>query len=325
MSETTTTRPKLLLTRKFPDDVDARAARDYDARLNADDIDYTQEDVGALSDGMDGILCSTTNDLGAAGIGLLADSVRILATFSVGIDHIDLAAAKARGIVVTNTPGVMAEATADIAMLLLLTAARRSWEGTAMVREDRWAGWAPTQLMGVHLGGKRLGILGMGRIGRAMARRARPFGLEIHYHNRGRLDATAEDGAIYHETADDLLRVSDFLSFHCPMTPALAKFLNAERIELLPQGAVVVNTARGGVIDDEALIQALKTKRIAAAGLDVYDGEPDLNKGYREVANAFLLPHQGSGTVETRNAMGFKALDNLDAFFSGKEPPDRVA
>jgi len=318
-------KPKLLLTRKFPDDVDARAARDYDAHLNPEDTLYSPEDVGALSEGMDGILCSSTNKLDARGIGLLAPSVKILATFSVGIEHIDLDAAKGRGIAVTNTPDVLTDSTADVAMLLLLTAARRSWEGTSMVREGRWKGWTPTQLLGVHLGGKRLGILGMGRIGRAVARRAKPFGLEVHYHNRNRLDPALEDGAIYHDTAEDLLRVSDFLSFHCAMTPDLVKFLNAERIALLPPGAVVVNTARGGVIDDAALIAALKSKRVAAAGLDVFDGEPNLNPGYLEVPNAFLLPHMGSANVETRNAMGFKALDNLDAFFAGREPPDRVA
>ena len=325
MSETETARPKLFLTRKFPDDVDARAASDYDAALNPDDIDYTPEQVGEKSRGMDGVMCSTTNMFDAKGIGLLAESVRILATFSVGVDHFDLEAAKARGIVVTNTPGVMVEATADIAMLLMLTAARRSWEGTSMVREGRWEGWAPTQLMGMHLGGKRLGILGMGRIGQAVARRAGPFGLTVHYHNRNRLAPELEDGAEFHHTAEDLLRVSDFLSIHTPMTPDLMKFLNSERIGLLPEGAVVVNTSRGAVIDDEALIEALKSGRLAAAGLDVFDGEPDLHKGYRELDNAFLLPHQGSGTVETRTAMGFMALDNLDAFFSGTEPPNRVA
>jgi len=319
-----TARPKILLTRHFPPDVDARAARDYDATLNPDDVNYTAEEVGDKSQGMDGVMCSTTNKFTADAIGLLAPSVRILATFSVGIDHIDLDAAKARNIVVTNTPGAMVDATADIAMLLLLTAARRSWEGTSMVREGRWKGWAPTQLLGVHVGGKRLGILGMGRIGRAVARRARPFGLEIHYHNRNRLAPQLEDGAQYHETAEGLLKVSDFLSIHAEMTPELAGFLNAERIALLPDRAVVVNTARGAVVVDEALIGALKSGRVFAAGLDVFMGEPNIDPRYREVENAFLLPHMGSANVETRNAMGFQALDNLDAFFAGREPPDRV-
>jgi lactate dehydrogenase-like 2-hydroxyacid dehydrogenase len=319
------TKKKLLLTRKFPDAVDARAARDYDAVLNPTDTRYPPEEIGRLSQGMDGLLCSSTNNLNAAGIAVLAPSVRILATFSVGIEHIDLAAAKKRGIVVANTPDVLTDATADIAMLLILTAARRIWEGAAMLREGRWTGWTPTQLMGVHLGGKRLGILGMGRIGQATARRARPFGMAIHYHNRARLAPDQEEGAVYHATPEELLKVADVLSIHAPLTPATKKFLNAERIGLMPRGAIVVNTARGGIVDDEALIRALTSGRLAAAGLDVFEGEPDLNKGYLGLVNAFLTPHQGSGTLETRNAMGFKALDNLDAFFAGKEPPDRVA
>lgn len=325
MSKTAKKLANLLVTRKLPDAVEARAARDYRAQLNPKDKNYTAEDLAELSQGMDGLLIASTNRMTADAIEGLAKGVRVIATFSVGIEHIDLAAAKKRAIVVTNTPDVLTDATADQTMLLLLAAARRAWEGTAMVREGRWVGWSPIQLMGVHPGGKRLGILGMGRIGQAVARRARPFGMEIHYHNRKRLPKAQEDGAIFHATAEDLLKVSDFLSFHCPLTPETKKFLNAERIKLLPKGAVVVNTARGGVIDDEALIAALKSRRLAAAGLDVFEGEPKLNPGYLKLDNAFLTPHQGSGTVETRNAMGFRALDNLDAFFAGKAPPDRVA
>ena len=325
MNDTKRKLANLLVTRKLPDAVEARAARDYRAQLHPQDKNYTAEDLAELSQGMDALLIASTNKMTAAAIEGLANSVRIVATFSVGIEHIDLKAATKRAIVVTNTPDVLTDATADQTMLLLLAAARRAWEGTAMVREGRWVGWSPIQLMGVHPGGKRLGILGMGRIGQAVARRARPFGMEIHYHNRKRLPKEQEQGAIFHATAEDLLKASDFLSFHCPLTPETKKFLNAERIKLLPKGAVVVNTARGGVIDDEALIAALKSRRLAAAGLDVFEGEPKLNPGYLKLENAFLTPHQGSGTVETRNAMGFRALDNLDAFFAGKAPPDRVA
>ncbi len=185
--------------------------------------------------------------------------------------------------------------------------------------------WGPTLFMGQDIHDATLGLVGLGRIGQALARRAGPFGLTVHYHNRNRLAPELEAGAEFHNTAEDLLRVSDFLSIHTPMTPDLMKFLNSERIGLLPEGAVVVNTSRGAVIDDEALIEALKSGRLAAAGLDVFDGEPDLHKGYLELDNVFLLPHQGSGTVETRTAMGLMALDNLDAFFSGQEPPNRVA
>ncbi|MGH6661819.1 MAG: 2-hydroxyacid dehydrogenase [Rhodospirillales bacterium] len=325
MNDTKRKLANILLTRKLPDAVEARAARDYRAQLNPKDKNYTAEDLAELSQGMDGLLIASTNKLTADAIAGLATSVRIMATFSVGIEHIDLKAATKRAIVVTNTPDVLTDATADLTMLLLLAAARRAWEGTAMVREGRWVGWSPIQLMGVHPGGKRLGILGMGRIGQAVARRARPFGMEIHYHNRKRLPKEQEQGAIFHATPEDLLKASDFLSFHCPLTPETKKFLNTERIKLMPKGAVVVNTARGGVIDDEALIAALKSRRLAAAGLDVFEGEPKLNPGYLKLENAFLTPHQGSGTVETRNAMGFRALDNLDAFFAGKAPPDRVA
>jgi lactate dehydrogenase-like 2-hydroxyacid dehydrogenase len=325
MSETKKKRANLLVTRKLPDAVEARAAGDYRAQLNSKDQNYTADDLAELSRGMDGLLIASTNRMTADAIAGLAKSVRIMATFSVGIEHVDLKAAKARNIVVTNTPDVLTDATADLTMLLLLAAARRVTEGTAMVREGRWLGWAPTQLMGVQPGGKRLGILGMGRIGQAVAKRARPFGMEVHYHNRKRLPKNQEDGAVFHQTAEELLKVSDFLSFHCPLTPETMKFLDARRIALLPKGAIVVNTARGGVIDDEALIAALKSGRLAAAGLDVFEGEPKLNPGYLKLANAFLTPHQGSGTIETRNAMGFRALDNLDAFFAGDAPPDRVA
>ena len=325
MSDASKAKKKILLTRKFPDAVEARALRDYLAKPNPSDVNYAGDELARLSRGMDGILASPTNKMTADVIGALAPTVKIMATFSVGTDHIDLAAAKKRGLVVTNTPDVLTDSTADIAMLLMLAAARRAWEGASMLHAGRWTGWTPTQLMGTHLGGRRLGILGMGRIGQAVARRARPFGMAIHYHNRKRLSKDQEEGAIYHATAEDLLKVSDFLSLHCPMTPELRKFLNAERIELMPKGAIVVNTARGGIVDDKALIAALKSGRLAAAGLDVFEGEPDLDKGYLGLANAFLTPHQGSGTVETRNAMGFKALDNLDAFFAGKTPRDRVA
>ena len=317
-------RPVLVLTRRLPDAVEARAARDYDARLNPEDKALSGTDIAARAQGADGVLCSAGDRLDADAIKALPDSVRVLATFSVGTDHIDLSAAKARGLVVTNTPDVLTDATADIALLLMLGAARRASEGERMIRADAWTGWTPTQLLGIHLGGKRLGIIGMGRIGQAVARRARAFGMTIHYSNRKRLPAELEQGAIFHADPEAMLAVSDVLSLHFPATPETRHWLNAARIERLPPRAVVVNTARGSVVDDEALIAALKSGRIAAAGLDVFENEPNLHPGYRGLENAFLLPHLGSATVETRNAMGFKALDNLDAFFAGAEPPDRV-
>ncbi len=317
-------RPVLVLTRRLPDAVEARAVRDYDARLNPEDKALSGTDIAARAQGADGVLCSAGDRLDADAIKALPDSVRVLATFSVGTDHIDLSAAKARGLVVTNTPDVLTDATADIALLLMLGAARRASEGERMIRADAWTGWTPTQLLGIHLGGKRLGIIGMGRIGQAVARRARAFGMTIHYSNRKRLPMELEEGAIFHADPEAMLAVSDVLSLHFPATPETRHWLNAARIERLPPRAVVVNTARGTVVDDEALIAALRSGRIAAAGLDVFENEPNLHPGYRGLENAFLLPHLGSATVETRNAMGFKALDNLDAFFAGAEPPDRV-
>ncbi|UEM05123.1 D-glycerate dehydrogenase [Skermanella rosea] len=319
-----TTRPVLLLTRRYPDAVMARAGRDYRILPNEDDHPYGVEEMARRADGADALLVCAVDPVPAALIRALPDSVRMIATFSVGTDHIDLAAAKERGIAVSNTPGVLTDATADIAFLLLLGAARRAAEGERMIREGRWDGWAPTQLIGTHVTGKRLAILGMGRIGQAMARRARGFDMEIHYHNRRRLPAAEEAGAVYHADADEMLSVADFLSIHSPATPETRHWLNAERIARLPDGAVVVNTARGTLVDDEALIAALRSGKLAAAGLDVFENEPKLHPGYAGLPNTFLLPHMGSATDRTRDAMGFTALDNLDAFFAGKEPPNRV-
>ncbi|MGE5201606.1 MAG: 2-hydroxyacid dehydrogenase [Acidobacteriota bacterium] len=318
-------KPTILVTRKLPEAVEARASRDYRARLNSDDAALDGEQLARAAAKADGVLCTTTDRLDAATIGKLPESVRILATFSVGFEHIDLKAARARGLVVTNTPDVLTDATADVAMLLMLGAARRASEGERLIRANAWTGWAPTHLLGSHVSGKRLGILGMGRIGRAVAHRARAFGMVVHYHNRQQLSPEAEQGAFFHETPESLLPSSDILSIHCPLTPETRHFVDARRIELLPLGAIVVNTARGGIVKDDDLIAALRSGRLAAAGLDVFDGEPQLHPGYRGLPNTFLLPHLGSATRETREAMGFRALDNLDAFFAGQAPRDRIA
>jgi lactate dehydrogenase-like 2-hydroxyacid dehydrogenase len=320
----TEAKPSLLITRKVPDAVTARAQRDYDCRINEEDTLLDANALVARARGCDALLVSPTEKMTRDVLMRLPDSVQIIATFSVGYEHIDLEAARDRGMRVTNTPDVLTDATADVAMLLLLAAARRAHEGERMVREDRWHGWKITEMLGVHVSGKRLGILGMGRIGRAVARRARGFDMELHYSNRSRLGPELECGATFHADPEDLLRVSDFLSIHCPASPQTHHFLDRARIALLPRRAVVVNTARGTVVEDEALIEALRSGRLAAAGLDVFEGEPNINPGYRELPNAFLLPHLGSATVETRDAMGFKCLDNLDAHFAGCEPPDRL-
>jgi lactate dehydrogenase-like 2-hydroxyacid dehydrogenase len=323
-------KPALLVTRKLPPAIEARAARDYEARLNPQDEPWYADGAAiarhAGEIGAAGILCAAGDRMDAACIGALPPSVKAIATFSVGFDHVDLAAARARGIAVTNTPDVLTEATAQIALTLLLMACRRAGEGERLVRARRWRGWAPTQLLGLTPEGKRLGVLGFGRIGRTLARMARGLGMEIHYRDLQRLPPELEQGAIWHDSDEGFLRASQFLSMHMPGGEATRKWLNAERIALLPRGAVVVNTGRGGSVDDEALIAALRSGHVFAAGLDVYDGEPRIHEGYYALENVVLLPHLGSATVETRDAMGHRALDNLDAILlRGAAPRDRVA
>lgn len=317
-------KPLIVATRKFTDPVETRLRRDFNARLNPNDTVFNRAGLIAAADGASGLLVTASERVDASVLDDLPSSVRIICTLSAGTDHIDLEAARARGVTVCHTPDVLNEACADIAMLLLLAASRRAFEGDRLVRGRDWRGWAPTQLLGREIHGKRLGIYGMGRIGQAVARRARGFGLTVHYHNRRRLSAEAEAGAIYHDDADALVAVSNFFSLNCPSTAETRKFLNADRIARLPDHAVVVNISRGDLIDDDALIAALASGRIAAAGLDVFDNEPDINPGYRDLDNVFLLPHIGSATHETRDAMGFMLLDALDAYFDGAAVPHRI-
>jgi lactate dehydrogenase-like 2-hydroxyacid dehydrogenase len=302
--------------------VESRITRDYVARFNVQDRLYSSDELIDVSAGADALLITQEDVMNAQALSRLPNTVRVVATFSAGFDHIDLVAAAARGIKVTNTPGVVTDATADIAMLLLLAASRRANEGQALVRSGNWRDPRPTELLGWQLTGKVLGIYGMGRIGSAVAERARAFGMSIHYANMHRLNPELEKGAVFHADARDLLRNSPFLTLHAPGTKATTHFLNAETIELLPQGAVIVNAARGSLVDDNALIGALRSGRIAAAGLDVYQGEPHINPEYRTLPNVFLLPHLGTATIETRVQMGMRALDNLDAALAGKTPED---
>lgn len=318
-------KPVVLVTRKLPDSVEDRLKRDYQPRLNPDDRLYSADDIVRMAAGADAVLPCHTEKFTAEVIGRLPDSVRAITNFSVGYDHVDTAAAKARGLIVTNTPDVLSDATAETAMLLMLGAARRAGEGDTLVRSGKWRHWSPSFLVGTQVTGKRLGIIGMGRVGQVIARRARGFDMEVHYANRRRLDPETEKGAIYHESVEAMFPYCQFLSIHCPATEETAGLLNAERIALLPDGAVVVNTARGAIVDDDALVAALTSGKLAAAGLDVFNNEPDVHPGYRDLKNTFLLPHIGSATTETRVAMGFRAINNLDAIFSGGEPPDRVA
>jgi len=315
----------VLVTRKLPDAVEARLQRDYEPRLNPDDRLYTADQLVELSAGADAVLPCHTEKFTAELIARLPETVRAICNFSVGVDHVDLAAAKDRGIIVTNTPDVLSDATAEIAILLMLGAARRASEGERLVRSQGWKDWSPAFMVGTQVTGKPLGIVGMGRVGQVVAERARGFGMQIHYYNRTRLAPEAERGAIYHDTVDDLLPVCQFLSLHCPATPETSGMIDAERLKLLPEGAILVNTARGALIEDDALLAALDSGRLAAAGLDVFNNEPDIHPGYRDRPNAFLLPHVGSATKETRDAMGFRALDNLDAICARKDPGDRVA
>jgi lactate dehydrogenase-like 2-hydroxyacid dehydrogenase len=317
-------KPRLLVTRKLPDAVEARLLRDYDPLLNPDDSAYGPDDLVRLAQGMDGVLTAGTERWTAAVVERLPPTVKIIASFSVGYEHIDVEACRRRGIVATNTPDVLTEATADVTLLCLLGAARRCFEAEMLLRERRWERWKSTELLGLELTGRVLGIVGMGRIGQATARRARGFGMAIHYHNRHPLPEDKAQGAVYHGTLESLLPRCHFLSLHCPGGAETHHLVNTRTIGLLPHGAVVVNTARGTLVDDEALIAALRSGRLFAAGLDVYANEPNIHPGYHDLPNCFLLPHLGSATVETRDAMGFRALDNLDAFFAGRQAPDAL-
>ena len=319
-------KPRVLVTRKLPDAVEDRLRRDYDPILNPTDALYSREDIIDKAAEVDAILPCHTEKFDADVISRLPGNVKVIANFSVGYDHCDTEAAKKRGLIVTNTPDVLSDATAELTIMLMLGAARRASEGERLVRTREWKDWSPSFMVGSQVTGKRLGIIGFGRVGQVVARRAaRGFDMEIHYHNRSRVAPELEAGAIYHKTPESLMPHCDFLALHCVASPETTGLLNAERIALLPDGAIVVNASRGIVIDDDALINALKSGKLYAAGLDVYNNEPDINPEYRDLDNVFLMPHIGSATKETRDAMGFRALDNLDAVFAGREPGDRVA
>jgi lactate dehydrogenase-like 2-hydroxyacid dehydrogenase len=312
----------LLVTRHLPPAVEELAAREFEARLTRSDA--VIPDLVAQAEGADAVLCCPGDVLDAKAIAELPASVKVIGTFSVGYDHIDLTAASARGIRICNTPDVLSVATAECAMLLLLAAARRAGEGERLVRSGKWEGWAPTQLLGTQVSGRRLGILGMGRIGRELARMARGFGMEIHYRDMARLPPDLEQGAIFHDSDDSFLPLCQFLSLHAPGGEGTRHWLNNDRIAKLPPGVVMVNAARGTLVDDAALIGALRRGHVAAAGLDVYNGEPRLDPGYLALENVVLLPHLGSATTETRDAMGRVVLSGIAALLAGETPPNVV-
>jgi glyoxylate reductase len=305
---------KILITRKLLRTCEDKAKETFEANLNLNDELYSQKKLIELSAGQDGILSSLTDKLDEDTINNLPDSIKIISNFAVGFGNIDLEAARNRGIVVTNTPDVLTDATAEIGVLLILGACRRAAEGVDSAREGGWK-WSADYLIGKQLTGARLGILGMGRIGQKIAKVAKSLGMIIHYHNRSKLGADKEDGAIYHDNLKELLSVSDVLSVCCPASKETIDMINKDTIEYLPKGAVVTNVARGDIIEDEALIDALNRRKVYAVGLDVYKNEPNLNPGYLKHKSAFILPHLGSATKETRTAMANLAIDNIDEFF----------
>ena len=319
---TTMAKPRILVTRKLPDEVEHRLTRDFSIALNPLDTPMTAEKIIAQAAHFDALLIASMDKCRDDVINALPASIRMIATFSVGTDHIDIPAAKIRGIAVTNTPDVLTDATADISMLLILGAARGAIWGDAMVRENKWPAPSLVSPLGLDVSGRRLGILGMGRIGQAVAKRAAAFGMTLHYHNRKRVDAALEHGATFHPSFEEMLPHCDFLSINCASTPETRGIVNARTLALLPDNAIVVNAARGDIVEDDALISALKSGKLAAAGLDVFKGEPNIDYRYRSLPNIFMLPHLGSATGNTRIAMGMRAVDNIAAFFRGDRPRD---
>ena len=305
---------KVLITRRLLRSNEERASKLWEAKLNLNDELYSQKKLIELSHGSEGILSSLTDKIDAKVINSLPSSIKIISNFAVGFGNIDHEAAKKRNIVVTNTPDVLTDATAEIAMLLILGACRRVGEGINWVKKENWK-WSSDFLIGKQLTGSRLGILGMGRIGRAVAKLAKSFGMEIHYRNRSRLSPEIEAGAKYHESIKSLFSVSDVLSICCPATKETKDIINKETLEYFPSGAIITNVARGDMIDDEAMVQALISRKIYAIGLDVYKGEPKIYPGYLNQPTAFVLPHLGSATKQTRTAMADLAIDNIDEFF----------
>lgn len=318
--------PVVFVTRKLPDPVETRMMELFDAQLNVADEPLTQEDLVGAVQTADVLVPTVTDRIDADIISQAAPRLKLIASFGTGIDHIDLAAASERQITVTNTPGVLTEDTADMTMALILSVPRRLGEGERLLRAGKWTGWAPNFMLGRRIWGKRLGILGMGRIGTAVARRARGFGLSIHYHNRSRVaeDTEAELEATYWESLDQMLAHMDIVSVNCPHTPGTYHLLSGRRLKLMQPSAYIVNTARGEVVDEEVMVQMLKDGELSGAGLDVYEREPEVNPKLLALDNVVLLPHIGSATLEGRIDMGEKVLINIRTFFDGHRPPDRV-
>ena len=314
---------KILITRKLIKDSEEKASKMYEPILNSNDELYSQVKVIEMSQGCDAILTSLTDKMDKETINKLPETIKIISNFAVGFGNIDLEAAKKRDIAVTNTPDVLSDATAEIGILLILGACRRAAEGIDSAREGGWK-WSSDYLIGKQLTGTRLGILGMGRIGQKIANIARSLGMVIHYHNRSKLSEDREQGAIYHDNLKSLFSVSEVLSICCPATKETENIINKETVEYFPRGAVITNIARGDIVDDDALIDALNRRKIYAAGLDVFKNEPNLNPGYLKIKTAFILPHLGSATKDTRIAMANLAIDNIEEFFNSGNCKNKV-
>ena len=319
-------KPVVFLTRRLPESTETRMRELFDARLREEDTPLAHAALCAAAETADVLVPTVTDRIDADVIAAAGDQLKLIASFGTGVDHIDLAAAKARGITVTNTPGVLTEDTADVAMALMLAVPRRIAEGDKVARSGNWTGWAPTGMLGHRINGKRLGIVGMGRIGTAVARRARGFGLSIHYHNRKPVhpETEAELEATYWESLDQMLGRVDIVSVNCPHTPATNRLLTRELLSMMQPSAYLVNTSRGEVIDEVALADLLASRQIAGAGLDVYENEPDITAALIGLPNVVLLPHIGSATIEGRLEMGDKVIINIQTFWDGHTPRDRV-
>lgn len=321
-------KPLVVVTRKLPETIEARMAELFDVRLNADDHALSQAELVAAVKEADVLVPTVTDKIDAKVLAQVGPQLRLIAQFGTGVDNIDVETARRRGITVTNTPGVLTEDTADMTMALILAVPRRLAEGARFLRdhEGQWPGWSPTWMLGRRIFGKRLGIIGMGRIGQAVARRARAFGLEIHYHNRKPANAVIEKEleATYWEKLDDMLPKVDIVSVNCPHTPATFHLLNTARLKLMRSDAYIVNTARGEVIDENALIRALEAGELGGAGLDVFENEPTVNPRFLKLGNVVSLPHMSSATIEGRVEMGGKVIVNIKTFMDGHRPPDRV-
>ncbi len=319
-------KPVVVVTRRLPDVIETRMMELFDARLNLDDHPMSQQELIEAAKTADILVPTVTDRIDAGVLSQAGANLKLIASFGTGVDHIDLKTARQRGITVTNTPGVLTEDTADMTMALILAVARRLTEGERLVRSGDWKGWSPTHMLGHRLWGKRLGIVGMGRIGQALARRGRGFGLSIHYHNRRRVheDIETELEATYWDSLDQMLARMDIISVNCPHTPATFHLLNARRLKLLQPHALIVNTSRGEVIDENAMTRMLEKGELAGAGLDVFEHEPAVSPKLLKLDNVVLLPHMGSATIEGRIAMGEKVIINCKTFVDGHTPPDRV-